>query len=101
MRDIINLVIEDTPTNGMLPAKDLATLLPMVNDLNAFTSALMKVENGQEDALSLQEKTQLSNAFISMIRLPDNQKMLVLQKLNPVSSPVAKPQQPNQPSQRL
>lgn len=99
MRDIMNLV-EDAPTNGMLPAKDLMNMLPDVNSLNDFTTALQKVENGQEATLTIQEKTQLSNAFISLIKLPDTQKTLVVQKMMPVTQPPAPQRQPGQP-QRL
>jgi hypothetical protein len=98
MRDIMNL-IEDAPTNGMLPAKDLMNMLPDVNSLNDFTTALQKIENGQEDTLTLQEKTQLSNAFISLIKLPDTQKTLVVQKMMPVTQPSAPQKQSVQPQQ--
>ena len=91
-------LVEDAPTNGMLPAKDLMNMLPGVNSLNDFTTALQKIENGQEATLTLQEKTQLSNAFISLIKLPDTQKTLVVQKMMPVTQPSA-PQRQIQPQQ--
>jgi hypothetical protein len=96
MRNIMDL-IEDAPTNGMLPAQDLMRMLPAVDILNDFTTALQKIENGQEDALTLQEKTQLSNAFISLIKLPDAQKTLVIQKMMPVTQPPAPQKQGQQP----
>jgi len=90
MRDILNLIKEDVATDGELPAKDLAVLLPDVSDVNHFSSALMKIENGQTDLLSIQEKGQLANAFISLIRLPGPKKTLVIQKMMPVSQPQQK-----------
>jgi hypothetical protein len=99
MRDIMNLV-EDAPTSGMLDAQGLSKMLPDVIDFNNFNSGLMKIENGQESSLTVQEKAQLANAFISLIKMPDAQKTLVIQKMMPVTQPAPKPQNQGQP-QRL
>jgi hypothetical protein len=83
MRDLINL-FEDAPVQGELPALDLAKMLPDVNNPQLFQSGIFKVENGQEDQLTIGEKAQLALAFISLIKLDDNGKLKVIQKMNPV-----------------
>ena len=83
MRDIINL-LEDAPIQGELPALILAKMLPDVNNQQFFQSALFKIENGQETELTIGEKTQLAQAFVSLIKLDDDDKLKVIQKMYPV-----------------
>jgi hypothetical protein len=102
MRDIMKL-IEDMPMQGVIPAPELAKLLPGIDDLNSFTSALEKIENNQMATLTIIENKQLANAFISLLMLPDAQKTLVVQKLMPMFQKPQPPQQQQQPQtpQRL
>lgn len=100
MRDIINL-IEDEPMQGTIPADEFVKLLPDVVNTNLFKSALQKVENGQETNLNIAERTELANAFISLLKAPDVKKTQIVQKMMPVVGKQPAPQQqPQQPQQQ-
>ena len=84
MRDMIKL-FEDVPVAGLLPAQDIAVLLPEVQNRKLFASGVLKIEQSQPQNLTIPEIRELANAFISLIRLPDKQKMQVIQKMYPVA----------------
>ena len=74
----------ETGLEGTLDPRGLAKLLPEVDDINRFTSAVRKVQKGDIPSLSISENRQLAKAFISLLMDDSNTTMKVLQKLRMV-----------------
>lgn len=83
IREMIDL-LEDAPETGMLSAQALATMLPDIENVQMFASGLLKIEQGQQDSLFITEIKELAHAFSSLVKLPREQKMLVIEKMMPV-----------------
>jgi hypothetical protein len=79
-------VMGDGGLDGMIDPRGLAKLLPEVDDINRFTSAVRKVQKGDNASLSIQETRQLAKAFISLLKDDSQMTMKALQKLKMVSS---------------
>lgn len=73
-----------------LPAQTLAAMLPDVVDVRLFTSALLKVQQGEDEQITLTEIRELARAFSSLIKLPDAAKFHVIQKMLPVYQPTSR-----------
>jgi hypothetical protein len=78
--------VVDSGLDGMIDPRGLAKLLPEVDDINRFSSAVRKVQKGDNASLSIQETRQLAKAFISLLKDDSQMTMKVLQKLKMVSS---------------
>ena len=75
---------DDDSLSGTLDARALAKLLPEVDKLDPFVSAVRKVLRGSIETLTIIERTQLSKGFISLLRDSSEMTVKAMQRLKMV-----------------
>lgn len=84
MRHLMTLmeaVDDDVPLMGSIDPRKLAELLPEVNDVSRFVSAMQKIRRGDAERLTLQEKGQMALAFLSLLKGDRAETMKIMRKL--------------------
>jgi hypothetical protein len=82
--EFLDTSADDAGLEGVLDPRQLAKLLPEVDDLTRFVNAVQKVKKGDIAALSIQEYRQLAKGFISLLKDDSQMTTKVLQRLKMV-----------------